>query len=181
MFEYLVAIPVALILGIVYYYNSLVVLRNRIDSAWSQMDMELKKRYDLMPDLVKAVKKHAKHEKKVFIEVMKARAQMAKAKTVKEQAKAQNIITAALRSLFIVSENYPRLEESKDFMILQEELSGIEDKIAHARRSYNGEILRYRNSLEGAPSKLIARSFGFKAKEYFEIEERSRERVKVNF
>ena len=181
MLEYLVVIPVVLILLIVYYYNSLVVLRNRIDSAWAQMNVQLKKRYDLMPDLVEAVKKHAKHEKKAFTEVMKARAQMAKAKTVKEQAKAQNMITSALRSLFAVSENYPKIEESKNFMMLQDELSRIEDKIAHARRSYNGEILKYSNSLEGAPSNLIAKGFGFKAKEYFEIEERSRKRVKVKF
>jgi LemA protein len=181
MVNYVIAVIGATALVLVYYYNSLVQLRNRIENAWSQIDVQLKKRYDLLPNLVETVKGYAKHEKSVFKEVTEARANMANAKTVKEQAKAQNMITDALKSLFAVSENYPKLEASKNFLMLQEELSGIESKIAYARQFYNDEVLKYDNMMETFPSNLVAKMFSFVPKEYFGIEEKSREPVKVQF
>ncbi len=181
MVSYITAIIGLIALALIYYYNSLVQLRNRIENAWSQIDVQLKKRYDLLPNLVETVKGYAKHEKSVFKEVTEARAQMANAKTVREQAKAQNMITDALKSMFAVAENYPKLEASKNFMMLQEELSGIESKIAYARQFYNDEVLKYDNMMETFPSNLVAKMFGFAPKEYFEIEEKSREPVKVKF
>lgn len=181
MVSYIAVIIGLIALALIYYYNSLVQLRNRIENAWSQIDVQLKKRYDLLPNLVETVKGYAKHEKSVFTEVTQARAQMANAKTVGEHAKAQNMITGALKSLFAVAENYPKLEASKNFMMLQEELSGIESKIAYARQFYNDEVLKYDNMMETFPSNLVAKMFGFVPKEYFEIEEKSREPVKVKF
>ena len=181
MASYIAVIIGVVALALIYYYNSLVQLRNRIENAWSQIDVQLKKRYDLLPNLVETVKGYAKHEKSVFTDVTKARAQMASAKTVKEQAKAQNMITDALKSMFAVAENYPKLEASKNFLMLQEELSGIEGKIAYARQFYNDEVLKYDNMMETFPSNLVARLFGFVPKDYFEIEEKSREPVKVKF
>lgn len=169
-----------LFLGTVYYYNSLTVQRNRIDTAWSKMEVQLKKRYSLLPELVETIRVYAKHEKLVFKEATKARVQMAKVKTVKEQEKAQNLMTLALRSLFEASEKYPKLEKSKKFLILQEELARIENRIANSRQEYNREVLKYDNSLEKTPSKLIGKLFGFQAKEYFEMEESSK-RTRMEF
>ncbi len=171
----------AIVLFFVTAYNRLVVLRNRIRNAWSQIDVQLRRRYDLIPNLVETVKGYAAHEKETFEMVTKARAQMASAKTVGEQAEASNAITGALRSLFAVAEAYPELKANQNFLMLQEELSGTESKIAFARQFYNDTVLKYNNSLQVFPTNLVAGMFGFPAEEFFQVEEGAREPVKVKF
>lgn len=162
-------------------YNRLVSLRQRVKNAWSQIDVQLKRRYDLIPNLVETVKGYAAHEKETFEMVTRARAQMASAKTVAEQAEAQNAITGALRTLFAVAEAYPDLKANQNFMMLQEELAGTENKIAYARQFYNDTVMKYNTMIQSFPSNIIAGMFGFKQEEFFEIEESSREPVKVKF
>ncbi len=176
-----IGILVLVILILVILYNSLVVLRNRVKNAWSQIDVQLKKRADLVPNLVETVKGYAKHEKSVFENVTKARAALLSATTVAEKAKATNMLTTALKSLFAVAENYPKLMASQNFLMLQEELSAIESKIAYARQFYNDEVLRYNNAIQTFPGNIIAELFGFKEEEFFEVEESSRKPVAVKF
>jgi LemA protein len=182
LIEWIVLILVVLIVLIVAgMYNNFVQLRNRIKNAWSQIDVQLKRRFDLIPNLVETVKGYAKHEKTVFEEVTKARAAIMRASGVKEQAEAQNMLTGALKSLFAVAENYPQLQASQNFLMLQEELSGIEGKIAYARQFYNDSVLSYNNGIQTFPGNMIAGMFGFNAETFFEIEEKSREPVQVKF
>lgn len=176
-----VGIPLVLVLALILIYNGLVTLRNRVNNAWSQIDVQLKRRYDLIPNLVEAVKGYMKHEKTVLEEVTKARASMAGAKTVAEQAKANNMLTDALKSLFAVAENYPDLKASQNFMMLQEELSGTESKVAYSRQFYNDSVLALNNSIQQFPSNIIAGMFGFRLKEFFEAPAAEREAVKVKF
>lgn len=181
MILFIGAVIAIIIIWVMFTYNSLVVLRNRIDNAWSQIDVQLKLRHDLVPNLVNTVKGYAKHEKTLFKEVTQARADAVSAKGVKETAKAENMMTSTLRSLFAVAENYPQLKASSNFMMLQEELSGVENKIAYARQFYNDTVLKYDNLTEKFPSKLIADAFNFKAKQYFEIATSEKKPVKVEF
>ena len=169
------------ILALILVYNGLVVLRNRINNAWAQIDVQLKKRSDLVPNLVETVKGYAKHEKTVFENVTKARSAITKAGSVEEKAKASNMLTAALKSLFAVAENYPKLQASQNFLMLQEELSGIESKIAYARQFYNDSVLQFNNSIQIFPNNIIARLFNFTRKEYFETSGAERAPVKVSF
>lgn len=163
-------------------YNSLVVLRNRCDNAWAQVDVQLRRRYDLIPNLVETVKGYAKHEREVFEKVTEARAKAINAQTVKEQGEAENMLTGALKSLFAVVENYPELKANQNFLLLQEELAGTESKIAYARQFYNDTVMKYNMKQQVFPSNIIASLFGFKPKEYFEIEEpAARGPVKVSF
>ncbi|MEM0360288.1 MAG: LemA family protein [Candidatus Diapherotrites archaeon] len=163
-------------------YNSLVAKKNRVKNAWSQIDVQLKKRADLVPNLVETVKGYAKHEKTTFEMVTKARTAYLNAGTIDEKAKATNMLTGALKSLFAVAEAYPELKANKNFEMLQEELSGIEAKIAYARQFYNDAVMSYDNSLESFPSNIVAGIFGFKAeKQYFEIEETEKAVPKVAF
>ncbi len=162
-------------------YNRLVVLRNRIENAWSQIDVQLKRRADLIPNLVETVKGYAAHEKEVFLKVTEARSALMNAKGVKEQGEANNMLTGALKTLFAVAENYPELKANQNFMMLQEELSGTESKIAYARQFYNDTVLKYDNLREKFPSNIIASTFGFKEREYFAVEEGAREPVEVKF
>lgn len=162
-------------------YNGLIVKRNRVKNAWSQIDVQLKKRYDLVPNLVRSVKGYAKHEKTVFENVTKARSAMMEAGDVKDKAKANNMMTDALKSLFAVAENYPKLEASKNFMMLQEELAGIESKIAYARQFYNDSVLDYNNSKQTFPNNFIANMFNFDNEEFFKIKTMEKENVKVEF
>lgn len=166
---------------IVYTYNRLVVLRNRIDNAWSQVDVQLRRRYDLIPNLVETVKGYAAHEKTVFENVTRARASMASAASVEEQGQAQNMITQALKSLFAVAENYPDLKANQNFLQLQEELAGTESKIAYARQFYNDTVMAYNTFIQSFPASIIARSFGFGERYYFQMEEVAREPVSVRF
>ncbi len=168
-------------LYVVLLYNGLVVFRNRIDNAWSQIDVQLRRRYDLIPNLVETVKGYATHEREVFERVTEARARAIAAGTVGEHSQAENMLTQALRSLFAVAENYPQLRASENFMQLQEELSGTESKIAFARQFYNDTVLRYNNTRQAFPAVLIAQSLGFGPREYFEMEEEARRPVAVKF
>jgi LemA protein len=172
----------ALFLIAIGMYNSLVTLRNRCDNAWSQVDVQLRRRYDLIPNLVETVKGYAKHEREVFEKVTQARAAAIGAQTVKDQGQAENMLSGALKSLFAVAENYPELKANQNFLLLQEELSGTESKIAYARQFYNDQVMKFNMKQQVFPSNIIAGMFGFKIKEYFEIgEAEARGPVKVSF
>ena len=172
---------VIILLWLIMAYNRFIVLRNRIDNAWTQIDVQLKRRFDLIPNLVETVKGYAKHEKKVFTDVTAARTALMNAQTVPEKAKANNQLSATLKSLFAVAENYPKLEASENFRMLQEELSGTESKIAYARQAYNDSVLSYNNSTEMFPGSMIAGMFSFKPKDFFKTDEAEKEPVKVKF
>ncbi len=163
-------------------YNSLITLRNRCDNGWSQIDVQLRRRYDLIPNLVETVKGYAKHESSVFQNVTQARAAAVNAQTVKEQGQAENVLTGALKSLFAVAENYPELKANQNFLMLQEELAGTESKVAYARQFYNDTVMKYNMRQQVFPSSIIANMFGFKPREYFQIEEEvAKGPVKVQF
>jgi LemA protein len=178
----LLVIIVAVVLMAVGMYNSLVVLRNRCDNGWSQIDVQLRRRYDLIPNLVETVKGYAKHEREVFEKVTQARAAAVNAQGVKEQGQAENVLTGALKSLFAVAENYPELKANQNFLLLQEELSGTESKVAYARQFYNDTVMKYNMRTQMFPSSILAGMFGFKARDYFQIEEDvAKGPVKVQF
>jgi len=169
-------------LGGIFIYNRLINLRNRSENAWYQIDVQLLKRADLIPNLVETVKGYAKHEREVFENVTKARASVTQAGTVKEKADATNMLTNALKSLFAVVENYPELKANQNFLLLQEELSGIESKIAYARQFYNDTVMNFNRTQQLFPSNIVASLFGFTSKDYFEIEEpEKREAPRVDF
>lgn len=170
-----------LILIFVGIYNRLVVLRNRVENAWAQIDVQLKRRTDLVPNLVETVKGYAKHERGTFEAVTEARAAVLKGGSVAEQAKANNALTEALKSVFAVAEAYPELKANQNFLMLQEELAGIENKIAYARQFYNDSVLAFNQAQQVFPANLIAGAFGFKQHEYFEVPEAERAPVKVQF
>lgn len=163
-------------------YNSLITLRNRCDNAWHQIDVQLRRRYDLIPNLVETVKGYARHEREVFEKVTQARAAAASAQGVKEKAEADNILTGTLKSLFAVAENYPDLKANQNFLMLQEELAGTEGKVAYARQFYNDQVMKFNMKQQIFPSNIIANMFNFKPREYFQIEEDvARGPVKVSF
>ncbi len=173
-----------IIVSIIAIYNKLVRDRNRVDNAWHQIDVQLKRRYDLIPNLVETVKGYASHEKEVFEKVTQARNMGINAQTVKEQAQAENMITGALKSLFAVAEAYPDLKANQNFLMLQEELSGTESKIAFARQFYNDSVMTYDTNRQRFPANIIAGMFSntFKPRDYFEIEVAAeREAPKVQF
>jgi len=170
-----------IVLLLISLYNRLVILRNRCENSWAQVDVQLKKRADLVPNLVETVKGYAAHEKSVFENVTKARSAIMGATGVADMQKAQNGLTQALKSLFAVAENYPQLKADSQFRLLQEQLDGIESKIAYARQFYNDTVMSFSNALQMFPTNLVAMLFNFKAKEYFNISEADRESVKVKF
>lgn len=174
-------IAVLALLWVIVKYNQLVGLRNRIQNAWSQIDVQLKRRYDLIPNLVETVKGYAKHESEVFEKVTQARNAGINAASPKEQGEAENQITGALKSLFAVAEAYPELKANQNFMMLQEELSGTESKIAYARQFYNDQVMTYNTLIQSFPSNMIASNFGFNEHEYFPMDDAARENVKVDF
>lgn len=151
-------------------YNGLVKLTNRTEEAWSDIDVQLKRRYNLIPNLVETVKGYASHEKEVFQKVSEARARAMGAEGVKEKQEAENALAGTLKTLFAVSESYPELKASQNFLELQRELRDTEDKIQAARRFYNGNVRDLNTKIESFPANLIASSFGFKQKELFELE-----------
>lgn len=178
----LIIIAAVFVLVSVGIYNNLINLRNRTDNAWAQVDVQLRRRYDLIPNLVETVKGYAKHEREVFQRVTEARSQAIDAGSVKEQEQAENMLTGALKSLFAVVENYPELKANQNFLLLQEELAGTEGKIAYARQFYNDTVMKFNTKQQVFPSNIVANMFNFKEKEYFEIEEpAAREPVKVKF
>jgi len=167
---WVLAIIVLVILWVIFVFNSLVRLRNRTKEAWSDIDVQLKRRYNLIPNLVKTVQGYASHEKEVFQKVTEARAQAINAKTVKEQGEAENMLSGALKSLFAVSESYPELKASQNFLELQRELRDTEDKIQAARRFYNGNVRDLNIKIESFPANIVARLFNFTKMDLFEIE-----------
>jgi LemA protein len=181
-FVLLLIIIAAIAIMAIGMYNGLVTLRNRCDNAWSQVDVQLRRRYDLIPNLVETVKGYAKHESGVFERVTQARAAAVNAQTVKDQGQADNVLTGTLKSLFAVAENYPELKANQNFLMLQEELAGTESKVAYARQFYNDVVMKFNMKQQVFPSNIIANMFGFKTKEYFQIEEEvAKGPVKVSF
>lgn len=178
---------VLIVLGVVLVffiaiYNTLITLRNRADNAWAQVDVQLRRRYDLIPNLVETIKGYAKHEREVFEKVTQARSMAINAGTIKEHGQAENMLAGALKSLFAVVENYPELKANQNFLLLQEELAGTEGKIAYARQFYNDSVMKFNLRQQVFPSNIIARMFNFKEKDYFEIEEaEARKPVAVKF
>ena len=165
-----VAIVVVLALFLIGLYNRFVQLRNRIDNAWAQLDVQLRRRYDLIPTLVETVKGYAAHEMETLERVIQARAAGVSARSVQEQAQAENMITQALRQLLAVAEAYPELQASRNFLQLQEDLTDTEDKISAARRYYNATVMRFNTGVQTIPWLLVARPLGFRAREFFSAE-----------
>lgn len=163
-------------------YNGLVASRNRVKDQWSQIDVQLKKRADLIPNIVETVKGYAKHEKETLEDVVKARNALNTASTVEDEMKANNQITGALNKLFALSEAYPELKANENFMSLQKDLKDIEDKISYARQFYNDSVMTYNNKVQMFPTNIIANIFNFKESKFFEIEnEKDKETPKVSF
>jgi LemA protein len=173
---------VLLALVVVLLYNRLVRLRNRSENAWAQVDVQLRRRHDLVPNLVETVKGYAAHERGTFEEVTEARARAQSAGTVAEQAQAENMLTAALGRLFALAEQYPQLRATENFQQLQAQLEETEDKIAVSRQVYNDAVLTYDTALETVPTNIVAGVFNFAERQYFELEEpAAREAPQVQF
>lgn len=162
-------------------YNSLVRLRNKVKDQWAQIDVQLKKRCDLIPNLVETVKGYAKHEKSTLEDVIKARNTFLSASTSEEEMKASGEITQALNKLFALSETYPELKANENFMSLQNDLRDVEEKISYARQFYNDNVMVYKNKIEMFPSNIVAGLFGFKQEPFFEASEDERKNVEVKF
>ncbi|MBI4151549.1 LemA family protein [Candidatus Woesearchaeota archaeon] len=177
---WIIGVIVAVVLLVIYIYNSLIKLRMRVKNAWSQIDVQLKRRYDLIPNLVSAVKGYMKHEKGVLEEVTKARTSLMSG-SLKDKAKASNQITDALKSIFAVAENYPQLKANENFKHLQEELSGTESKIAYARQFYNDSVMHYNESLQVFPKNLFAKLFRFTEEQFFGADKEEKKNIKVEF
>jgi LemA protein len=177
----LLAVVVLLGLYVVFLYNGLVRLRNRIEGAWAQIDVQLRRRYDLIPNLVETVKGYATHEKETLDAVIRARNAGMSAEGVADQAQAETMITSALKSLFALSEAYPDLKANQGFVQLQEELSGTEGRIAYARQFYNDAVLAYNTKIQSVPAVVVANAMGFKQREYFEADDTSQGPVQVEF
>lgn len=178
-----IVVAVVVLAGIlVALYNRLVRLRNRCENAWAQVDVQLRRRYDLIPNLVEAVKGYAAHERGTFEEVTKARTAAQQAQGVQEQAQAENLLTQAIGRLFAVAEAYPELRATENFQELQAQLAETEQKIAISRQVYNDAVLTYDNALETVPTNIVAGIFNFEPREYFEVEEpAAREAPRVQF
>jgi len=173
---------VALLVGAgILIHNRLVALRTRVDNGWSQIDVQLRRRYDLIPNLVETVKGYATHERELFEKVTEARARAIDAKAMPDQASAENMITAGLRQLLAVAEAYPDLKANQNFLALQEELSGTESKIAYSRQFYNDQVMRLNTLIGSFPSNLVAKKFDFPMREFFDIEDPARGPATVEF
>lgn len=178
----LAAIVVVLLSWVVGAYNGLVRLRNQLENAWAQIDVQLKRRHDLIPNLVETVKGYAKHERETLENVIQARNMAVNAKTVGERAEAENVLTGALKSLFAVAEAYPELKANQNFLRLQEELASTENKVAFSRQFYNDSVMTYNTRIEMFPTNLIATMFNFGRREFFEVKaEAEREAPQVKF
>ena len=173
-----VAILIIMVMAI---YNSLIVLRNKKDNEWAQIDVQLKRRADLIPNLVETVKGYAKHEKSTLEEITQARNSLASAKTPEEEMKKNNELTNAIFKLFALAENYPDLKANQNFLSLQNDIKEAEDKISIARQFYNDTVLTYNNKVETVPTSIIAHLFGFKKPTFFEAEESEKDTPKVSF
>jgi len=177
-----IAIAAVVLLWLIGAFNGLVTARNRVKEAWSDIDVQLKRRYDLIPNLVETVKGYATHEREALEKVVQARAQAMGAGTVAEHSKAENMLSGALKNLFALAEAYPDLKASNNFVELQRELADTEDKIQAARRFYNSTVMDMNNKVQTFPTNLIAGMFGFTTEQFFELgSEAEREPVKVQF
>jgi len=174
-------LAILLVIYIIGTYNSLIILRTRIKEAFSGIDVQLKRRADLIPNLVETVKGYAKHEKSVFENVTKARSSLINAHTPEEKAKANDQLSGALKTLFAVAEAYPQLQASANFQELQKQLEDTEDKIAYSRQFYNSNVLDFNTKVQVFPSNIIANMLGFKQEPFFETEEEDRKKVEVKF
>ncbi|HEX2564512.1 MAG TPA: LemA family protein [Acidimicrobiales bacterium] len=183
MLALIIILVVVVLLGLyaVVSYNGLVGLRNRIENAWAQIDVQLKRRYDLIPNLVETVKGYASHERETLDAVIQARNAGMNASGPHEQAEAENQITGALKSLFALSEAYPDLKANQNFAQLQEELTGTEGRIAYARQFYNDTVYRYNTKIQSFPANLLAGTFRFSEREYFQADDESRGPTQVSF
>lgn len=177
----ILGIAVILVLYLISAYNNLVALKNRIENGWAQIETQLQRRYDLIPNLVETVKGYAAHEKQVFENVTRARASLASATSAADKATADNMLSNTLKSLFAVAENYPELKANENFRELQLELTGTENKIAFARQYYNDTVVRYNTAIETFPKNVIASLFRFVEKEYYESKAEASEPVSVKF
>lgn len=177
----IVLILVIVLLVFLSYYNKIIRLENRIDNSWAQIDVQLKRRADLIPNLMETVKGYMKHEKEVLENVTKARSALMGAKSPQENIDADNMLTGALKSLFAVSENYPDLKANQNFLNLQDELTHTEDKIAYSRQHYNDTVLSFNNTIETFPGIIFAKRMGKKEREMLQIPEADRELPKVSF
>ncbi len=177
-----VGILVLVVLFFIGIYNSLVRLRNQVDNSWSQIDVQLKRRHDLIPNLIETAKGYMQHERGTFEAITNARSQAMNAKTVAESSQAEGALGAALSKFLLTVENYPDLKANQNFLALQEELTSTENKISFARQGYNDEVLSYNNKTEMFPSNIVAGMFSFKKRDFFEIEAAAeREVPKVSF
>jgi len=175
-------VVVVLVVGwLVLGYNSLVGRRNRVDNAWSQIDVQLKRRHDLIPNLVETVKGYAAHERQTFEAVTNARANAINAQGPAQQAQAENVLSGALKSLFAVSEAYPDLKANQNFLNLQEELTSTEHRISYAQQFYNDSVLGYNNKIQQFPSVILARTFHFEKRDFFDAAPGETEPVQVQF
>jgi len=177
----ILVLVVAIVLWGVLLFNGLIKLRNRVEEAWSDIDVQLKRRYDLIPNLIETVKGYAKHEKEVLESVTEARTRAMGASETKDQVEAENMLSDTLKSLFAVSENYPDLKANQNFLELQKELSDTENKIQASRRFYNGNVRDFNIKIQSFPNNMIAGTLNFKEKDFFEAEEGEKENIKVNF
>src|SRR3989344_5875872 len=177
----ILVIVVAIALWLIAVFNGLIKLKNRTQEAFSDIDVQLKRRHDLIPNLIETVKGYARHEQQVFERVTAARTAAISAQGVAEKSQAENMLSQTLKSIFAVAENYPALKASQNFLQLQDELSDTENKIQAARRFYNGNVRDFNISLEAFPSNLVASLLGFKKFEFFEADGEERENVKVKF
>lgn len=176
-----IILVVFIVFTIVHLYNNLVNLRNRVKNSYSQIEVQLKRRNDLIPNLVETVKGYATHEKGVFEEVTQARSNVINASNIQETSAADNQLTGALKSLFAVAENYPELKANSNFQQLQSELTDTEDKISYSRQFYNDVVLKYNNACEQFPSSIFAKIFGFKEADFFKAPESEMEVPEVKF
>ncbi|OGY41277.1 MAG: hypothetical protein A2Y67_00530 [Candidatus Buchananbacteria bacterium RBG_13_39_9] len=181
IYGFILVVIVLIIFWLIAVYNDLIKGKNRVDEAWSDIDVQLKRRYDLIPNLVESVKAYAGHEKEVFQKVTEARTQAMQAKTLDEKGKAENILSGTLKSLFAVAEAYPDLKASTNFLQLQDELSDTENKIQASRRFYNGNARDFNIKVQVFPNNLVAGMLGFKKYEFFQAEEEAKAAPKVQF
>ena len=177
----LIAVVAIIVLFVINTYNTLVGLRNKVKDQWAQIDVQLKRRFDLIPNLVETVKGYAKHESNTLEAVVKARNTYLSASTPEAQMKADGELTQAITKLFALSEAYPELKANENFKQLQSELTSTEDKISYARQFYNDIVMKYNNKIEMFPSNIVAGMFNFKTQAFFEVNEEERQNVKVQF
>ncbi len=181
MIEGIIVLIAAAVLFLIFLYNRFIKLKNMADEAWSGIDVQLKRRYDLIPNLAACVEGYATHEKETLAKVVELRNTAMKASSVSEKSKADNALSESLKSVFALSEAYPDLKANQNFLDLQKQLGDIEDTLQNARRYYNATVRDYNIAAESFPSCLIAKQFGFEKKDFFEAAENEKEAVKVSF